>query len=1000
MRSALKTMKERKTIEKLQARLTDCQTKYHLALTTEMRDEVLRLLEQQGKNTESMRDIILQRLKKASSESAASHSTTHGKLHALGEDLNQSALTVQKKLSALRISQQSSGKTLRTGQRSLGKNIDRQFQKQSTSDTHQKFLDILHFPEMFARQESIKRRSPGTYDWVFDDELTGSDDKDTELRGRISRWLRNPDGNTLFWIQGKPGSGKSSLISFIMGDPRTKECMRVWAGGRDPYIFNFFFWKPGSSLQKTMLGLRRSLLWQLCKAKPVIIEKLLSQDPTLLYSPCTEEKLVVALDLALSYYRDESVLFLIDGLDECEGNHNDLLDELHGTRFGQRNKICLSSRPEEALRRRLEPLLSVRLQDLNYEDILKYAHKKLQIGGSSGLKLASRVAENAEGVFLWAVLVCDSLSSGVIVKDSEENMLRRLHAYPKGLDELFHRMFSNVEEIHYKSVALYFYAARQRSFSVAMAAASQQPRKIMTIARFGELCELEMTRITAQSKGLLQIEDSIDWISRKKVWTHGWTLRDISNNHIRKGPLECGGIRIFKKYVNTNIAFVHRSAYDYIFDVANNELPAWLRPIGGPEMIHDILDGVLWLAEYQPVVVAVPETGTCEHTAFETALTLYTLEPQFQAIATVDFSKLDQQRLYDHLDKHLDAIHGWTSLQRSYPTGTFSKCVASDRLATHTPWTSFWLGVMQIEPSFLTSRMHRFWDCDDPFFETLVLLGTIGPTLDGESLPIEICHAFRERPNSSIADFPYTGQRRYCSLAPTNRHLVYSWLGTGIKRERLIARYLYIAAANTSRYDISELESHSHAYVLSDICTRVHAISDTWQLFIGTLACIPRGSEASSPLQLSLPLYYVRPPDLLYLADDDASEATMNKLSFRRPELTLRLSCFAKRGPHRLVEEYYEMADLMGSISATATYHLSSQTTAIVVAHKPGEKSRFRADFVGTIAERSTCIDVILTDLWDDVDSQLTAWEQLYARACVKCYFAWFWEEEEYSPNV
>jgi hypothetical protein len=129
MRSALKTMKERKTIEKLQARLTDCQTKYHLALTTEMRDEVLRLLEQQGKNTESVRDIILQQLNKASSEPAASHSTTHGKVHALGEDVNRSVGTVQKELSALHISQQSSSNTLRTAQRSLGKNIDRQFQK-------------------------------------------------------------------------------------------------------------------------------------------------------------------------------------------------------------------------------------------------------------------------------------------------------------------------------------------------------------------------------------------------------------------------------------------------------------------------------------------------------------------------------------------------------------------------------------------------------------------------------------------------------------------------------------------------------------------------------------------------------------------------------------------------------------------------------------------------------------------------------------------------------
>jgi hypothetical protein len=85
MRSALKAMKERKAIEKLQARLADCQVKYHMALTTDMRNEILRRLEEQGKNTDSIRDIILKQLNKASSESAASYSTTHGKLHSLGE---------------------------------------------------------------------------------------------------------------------------------------------------------------------------------------------------------------------------------------------------------------------------------------------------------------------------------------------------------------------------------------------------------------------------------------------------------------------------------------------------------------------------------------------------------------------------------------------------------------------------------------------------------------------------------------------------------------------------------------------------------------------------------------------------------------------------------------------------------------------------------------------------------------------------------------------------
>jgi hypothetical protein len=1016
MRSALKAIKERKSIEKLQARLLDCQNRYHIALTTDLRDEVLRLLERQGKNTDSVRDIILQQLSTASSKSAVLHAITHGKLHTLGEDLNQSARTVQNQLSALRLSQQSSNKTLQTGQRNLGKTIDGQFQRLSASDTHQNFLDMLYFPEMFARQESMMRRSPGTYEWVFSGKLEKSNKK-KELQGRISCWLRNTDKNNIFWIQGKPGSGKSSLVSFIMGDRRTKECMQPWAGGHDPHIFSFFFWNPGSSLQKTMLGLRRSLLWQLCKAKPVIIEKLLSRDFTLMYSPFTHDKLALVLDQALSYYQEECVLFLIDGLDECEGNHNDLLDELHSMRFGQRNKICLSSRPEEALRRRLEPLPFVRLQDLNYRDIFKYARKKLQIGGDPESELASRVAEKAEGVFLWAVLVCDSLSSGVIAKDSENNMLRRLHIYPRGLDDLFHRMFSDIEEIHYKSLALYFYAAQQRRFSVAMAVASQQPRKFMSIVEFGDSCELEMTRITAQSRGLLQINDSR---IIPHDWTHGWTLLDISSNHISREPLEYGDLQIFKKHLATNIAFVHRSAYDYIFDIANNERPAWLRPVGGPEMIHSIVDGSLWLANVLPVVVASPrQMDTRQDTEIQIAHTVFTFGSSFDAIATDDVPKLDWELLYEGLDRYVGALHAWTAVSGSDPTSTLSDFMAHDYSGG--PWTAFWRIIMRLEPRFFTSRMYRFWDRDDAYLETITLLIMIEPDWMGtmglsfKPTPTETYRAMRSalndfrfqgRANSSIADFPYAGERRYCSIrvfSSPSQCGVLSWFGTGVSHERLIARYLSKAVHDTlrrkgpednthgseSRRD-HEQESHSRAYVLSDIFICVQAITDTWKLFAGKLVGTSRDGKIPSRLQLSMPIYYSQPRSLPYPVNN---EAMMDKVLSCKPRLTLRLSCFAKIGPGPFVEQKEQ--DRSGTnFFATTTYHLSLGITILVMAHNKKEDDADSPNFVGTTAERSTCMDLILTDLWDDVDGQLTAWEQLYVRAYVKVYFACHWKVE------
>lgn len=68
---------------------------------------------------------------------------------------------------------------------------------------------------MFARQESMKKNLPSTYDWVFDGILPFPDededkDKDDgeyegeELRGRILRWLCETGGAPVFWISGKP----------------------------------------------------------------------------------------------------------------------------------------------------------------------------------------------------------------------------------------------------------------------------------------------------------------------------------------------------------------------------------------------------------------------------------------------------------------------------------------------------------------------------------------------------------------------------------------------------------------------------------------------------------------------------------------------------------------------------------------------------------------------------------------------------------------------------
>jgi hypothetical protein len=712
MRAALRQVREGKRIEKLQSQLSSCQDRFHLALTAEIRDSLLKKFEEQGKNTDSLRSVILQKL-----------DFTNDQIHAIDENITQIGGAARKQISELDGRQQTASANLRRGQRDLSRNIKSQFAKMSISATYQNFLDSLYFPEIFARQESMKKNLPGTYDWVFDGKLPPSDEKadkdDMELRGRINNWLRATRGPPVFWISGKPGSGKSSLVSFIISDKRTSNSLQTWAGDRVPYFFSFFFWKPGSSLQKTMAGLRRSLIWQLCKAKPSIIDHLLSQDPALLYSPWTETRLTDTLTLALSKFDGEHVFLAIDGLDECETHHSDLLDELQGLNINTNAKVLISSRPEQPFCQRLGALPSVRLQDLNYRDISKYAHTKLGKGDDRTKRLARQVARKAEGVFLWAVLVCDSLCAGLMAEDDEHTLLQRLHAYPKGLDDLFDTMFANLDEVHYESLALYFYAAQQTEFSVALAVASQLTQRIESLEHFGAMCTREVTRITQQSKGLLEIDPIFP---EDGPSTCTWSLKDVRTGSPTPLPLHGTASRLAKQHLHLKIKFVHRSAYDYISgntcDKSTDRL-VWLQSIHKDQIVRKVLSGVLWLAQYGPNL-HVTAGQLCTENVLGWALRF--------AINADDVVNADQEWLSDELEKLVDSLHLWTS--------TVKYCNQENQLATRLrgendhprdlqlPLWRFWYEILISTPNFVASRSRRLWNRCDTYINVAALFGS------------------------------------------------------------------------------------------------------------------------------------------------------------------------------------------------------------------------------------------------------------------------------------
>jgi hypothetical protein len=90
-------------------------------------------------------------------------------------------------------------------------------------------LHSLDYGEMLAREEQLVDANVTTLDWVWSLPPGPSS---------LLQWLSN--GTGVFWIQGKPGSRKSTLMNYLKEHPQARACL---AGARcqSSIIIRFFF---------------------------------------------------------------------------------------------------------------------------------------------------------------------------------------------------------------------------------------------------------------------------------------------------------------------------------------------------------------------------------------------------------------------------------------------------------------------------------------------------------------------------------------------------------------------------------------------------------------------------------------------------------------------------------------------------------------------------------------------------------------------------------------
>lgn len=169
--------------------------------------------------------------------------------------------------------------------------------------------------------------------------------------------------------------------------------------------------------------------------------------------------------------RPPKYCLFIDGLDEYNGNHGQLVQILDGLASTGNMKLCVSSRPWNVFVRAYESRKPhLLLQDLTASDIRLFINSTIMksLTGSiaydpsdeSGMDirtLVSDIVNRAEGVFLWVFLAVQSVVRGFDEGDSVGTLHRRVLTFPTDLERFFDNILGRVESFyhHHTTQALY-----------------------------------------------------------------------------------------------------------------------------------------------------------------------------------------------------------------------------------------------------------------------------------------------------------------------------------------------------------------------------------------------------------------------------------------------------------------------------------------------------------------------------------------------------------------
>ncbi|KAK3378980.1 hypothetical protein B0T24DRAFT_610459 [Lasiosphaeria ovina] len=303
-------------------------------------------------------------------------------------------------------------------------------------------LQSLNFKEMDTRLNDIDHALEGTCQWLLEHEI-------------YKAWAACSRG--LLWIKGKPGSGKSTLLKharkYVTETPKV---------GDRALVLSFYFHGRGAEIQKTPLGLFRSLLHQILRQVPDVLSNLVDTfDKRLKEKGNSPDRWEWHLNELWDFFESSlprilqtrSVWLFVDALDESgEENARDLfrrfksilLKDLPSTCLPFR--ICLACRHYPVLDQDCQFVINP--ESSNQKDISTYVRTGFSTSDKLGRSaIPDLITGRANGVFMWARLVVDKAlklhSEGKGLSTIEE----KIKSLPPELSNLYSGLVKDMDEI-------------------------------------------------------------------------------------------------------------------------------------------------------------------------------------------------------------------------------------------------------------------------------------------------------------------------------------------------------------------------------------------------------------------------------------------------------------------------------------------------------------------------------------------------------------------------